>query len=111
MSTLRKRLRRPETYLVIYFILISLVVLDSFRKPANQLTAQLYVAGVHVYQTLGRPLLAGRVECRYAPTCSDYSIQAVQTHGIRRGLILTFTRINSCRASVPKHTYDPVPRL
>lgn len=110
MSTLRKRLRRPETYLVIYFLLLSTIVLDATRNPSNQLTAQLYVIGVHGYQRFGRPLLAGRVECRYTPTCSEYSIEAVQTYGIRKGLLLTITRINSCKASVPKHTYDPVPR-
>ena len=110
MSALRKRLKRPETYLVLYFVLVLLVVLDSTRTPTKQVTADLYVQAVHVYQHLGRPLLAGRVECRYTPTCSDYSIQAVQTHGIRRGLTLTLSRINSCTASVPKGTYDPVPQ-
>jgi putative membrane protein insertion efficiency factor len=109
MSTLRKRLKRPETYLVLYLVLVSMIVLDSTRSPAKQLTAHLYVRVVRVYQRLGRPLLAGLVECRYTPTCSDYSIEAVQTYGIRRGLVLTFSRTNSCTAAVPKHTYDPVP--
>ena len=110
MSALRKRLKRPETYLVLYFVLVLMLVLDSTRAPANQVSAYLYIQTVHVYQYFGRPLLAGRVECRYQPTCSDYSIEAVQTYGIRRGLMLTFSRINSCTASVPKGTYDPVPR-
>lgn len=110
MSPLRKRLKRPETYLVLYLVLVSVVILDSTRAPSQQVSAYLYVQTVHIYQRFGRPLLAGRVECRYRPTCSDYSIQAVQTHGIWRGLRLTFVRINSCRASVPKQTYDPVPQ-
>lgn len=109
MSPLRKRLKRPEPYLVLYIVFICLIIFDSTRKPSDQVTAHLYIAGVHAYQRFGRPLLAGRVSCRYTPTCSEYSVEAVQTHGIRRGLVLTFKRINSCRPSVPKHTYDPVP--
>src|SRR5262249_16032303 len=110
VSALRKRLKRPETYIVLYFVLVSMLVWDSGRSPGKQFSAHVYIEAVHVYQRLGRPLLAGRVECRYTPTCSDYSIEAVQTYGIRHGLILTISRINSCRTSVPKHTYDPVPR-
>lgn len=109
MSALRKRLKRPETHLVLYFVLVLLIVLDSARTPGKQVSGYLYVQAVHVYQRVGRPLLAGTVECRYQPTCSDYSIEAVQTHGIRSGLMLTFSRVNSCTASVPKQTYDPVP--
>ena len=109
MSPLRKRLKRPETYLVLYFVMVLLLVLDSDRAPSQQVTAYLYVGTVRIYQHFGRPLLAGRVECRYRPTCSDYSIEAVQTYGIRHGLKLTFARISSCTASVPKQTYDPVP--
>ena len=109
MSTLRERLKRPETYLILYLVLVSLLVLDSARAPGKQVSGYLYVRTVFMYQRFGRPLLAGRVECRYLPTCSDYSIQAVQRYGIWGGLRLTFARINSCRASVPKQTYDPVP--
>src|SRR5262245_40483425 len=96
VSALRQRLKRPETYLVALFTLIVLVVVDSYRSPANQATGRLYVCGVHVYQVIGRPLLKGRIQCRYRPTCSDYSIEAVRRHGIRRGLVLTIKRINSC---------------
>jgi putative membrane protein insertion efficiency factor len=58
---------------------------------------------------VGRPLLKDRVRCRYQPTCSDYSVEAVEKHGIRRGLVLTVRRINSCQTSVPMGTHDPVP--
>jgi len=109
MSTLRQRLKRPETYLAILFLLLALVVLDSFRGPANQVTGRVYIGGAHVYQALGRPLLKGRIQCRYYPTCSDYSIEAVRKHGIRQGLVLTFRRINSCQTNVPLGTLDSVP--
>ena len=64
---------------------------------------------VRFYQWAGRPLIKDKVRCRYCPSCSDYSIEAVQTHGIRGGLVLTFQRLSSCDYSVPLETYDPVP--
>ena len=82
---------------------------DVSRQPKNQLTARFYIGCVRGYQAVGRPLLEGTVACRYRPTCSDYSIEAVRRHGIRRGLVLTIKRINSCQANVPRGTSDPVP--
>ena len=110
MSSLRQRLKRPQTYLALLVAVILLVVLDSFRSPANQVTVPIYVSGVRLYQALGRPLLKGRIRCRYQPTCSDYSIAAVREYGIRRGLLLTVKRVNSCTTKVPLGTPDPVKR-
>jgi len=109
MSTLRKHLKRPETYLIALLTLIVLGIFDSYRKPADQITARGYIGAVRLYQAMGRPLLEGRVQCRYHPTCSDYSIEAVRRHGIRPGLRLTVRRLNSCTTAVPLGTLDPVP--
>ncbi len=109
VSALRKRLKRPETYLALFFLVLVLVLLDTARSPENQMTARGYIAGVHLYQKIGRPLLAGRVTCRYRPTCSDYSIQAVRAHGVWQGAKLTIVRIHSCTEAVPAGTHDPVP--
>lgn len=48
--------------------------------------------------------------CRYYPTCSEYSIEAVREYGVRRGLVLTVTRIKSCTINVPLGTHDPLAR-
>ena len=45
----------------------------------------------------------------YEPTCSEFSLEAVRTHGLRKGLALTARRIHSCKVEVPLGTYDPVP--
>jgi uncharacterized protein len=111
MPALRQRLKRPETYLAAFLLLLALTALDALRRPSDQVTGRLYVAGVRAYQSFGRPLLAGRIRCRYRPTCSDYSIEAVQKHGIRQGLMLTIRRINSCQTNVPFGTPDPVPPI
>ena len=82
---------------------------DVSRQADKQLTARVYVGCVHVYQVVGRPMMKGIVACRFRPTCSDYSIAAVQHHGILKGLALTYRRIRSCTNSVPMGTIDKVP--
>jgi putative membrane protein insertion efficiency factor len=106
---LRKCLRKPQTWLLAFLLVVALAGADTFRAPADQITGRVYVGGVHLYQAWGRPLLKGKVRCRYHPTCSQYSIEAVQKHGLRRGLVLTCQRLNSCRPDVPCDTPDPVP--
>ncbi|MCL5095612.1 MAG: membrane protein insertion efficiency factor YidD [Patescibacteria group bacterium] len=34
--------------------------------------------------------------CRFTPTCSEYSYQAINKYGILRGLFLTLKRISRC---------------
>lgn len=82
---------------------------DVCRPPGSQITGKMYVGMVHIYQVVGRPLLKGKVACRFRPTCSDYSIAAVEKHGTVRGLFLTCKRLVSCQNSVPMGTADPVP--
>jgi putative membrane protein insertion efficiency factor len=108
MPALRKLLRRPHSWLLAVLALYALVVLDAHRAPDRQVTAGLYVTAVHAYQRLGRPLLVRRVRCRYQPTCSEYSVAAVERYGIVRGMVLTVARVRSCTRQVPMGTYDPV---
>ena len=46
--------------------------------------------------------------CRYTPTCSAYSIEAIQTWGPFKGTWLATKRILSCHPW-GGHGYDPVP--
>ena len=46
--------------------------------------------------------------CRFIPTCSNYAIQALQTHGVIKGLLLTLWRILRCNP-FGKFGFDPVP--
>lgn len=109
MPALRKRLRQPGTWLVLIAVAVGLLVLDTYQAPANQIGSRVYIAGVHVYRSVGHRLLEGRIRCRYEPTCSEFSLEAVRTHGLRKGLALTARRIHSCKVEVPLGTYDPVP--
>ena len=46
------------------------------------------------YKFLVSPLLGQ--SCRYFPTCSEYSIEALKTFGFFKGLYLSLKRILSC---------------
>lgn len=46
--------------------------------------------------------------CRFFPSCSEYSHQAISTHGVRRGMWLTVRRLSRCRPFGPSG-FDPVP--
>ena len=84
-------------------------VLDGCRDPENQFLGRCYVGAGKAYQHLARPHISRWVTCRFRPTCSEYSIEAVQQHGLTRGLWLTIQRVARCRGNVPVGTYDPVP--
>ena len=49
---------------------------------------------IKVYKFLISPLLGP--SCRYLPTCSDYSVEALKNYGFLKGLYLSLKRILSC---------------
>jgi len=61
---------------------------------------------IKIYQKAVSPLTPA--SCRYNPTCSSYSIDAFQKHGLWKGFVLTIKRIGSCHPWGGSG-YDPVP--
>ena len=49
---------------------------------------------IKIYKFLISPLLGN--SCRYFPTCSEYSIEALKTYGLFKGFLLSVKRILSC---------------
>tara|TARA_B100000530_G_C15888477_1_gene460428 strand:- start:767 stop:1006 length:240 start_codon:yes stop_codon:yes gene_type:complete len=60
---------------------------------------------IRLYKYLISPLLGNT--CRYLPTCSEYSIEALKAHGLFKGIYFSLKRILSCH---PWSTggFDPV---
>lgn len=56
--------------------------------------AHLFTLLIRLYQTLLSPLFPG--VCRYVPTCSQYTLDAVRLHGAVKGSYLGLKRIGSC---------------
>jgi putative membrane protein insertion efficiency factor len=63
---------------------------------------------IRVYQWTLSPLL-GKSKCRYMPTCSHYTIEAIEEWGVLKGLWLGAKRISTCHPW-GGHGYDPVPK-
>ncbi|MBK6773716.1 MAG: membrane protein insertion efficiency factor YidD [Ignavibacteria bacterium] len=61
---------------------------------------------IKVYQKTVSPFLPD--SCRYYPTCSHYSIEAIQKHGFFYGIFLSIYRILRCNP-FSKSGFDPVP--
>jgi len=58
------------------------------------------------YQTCISPLTPP--SCRYTPTCSQYTLEAIQKYGPIKGTWLGIKRISRCHPW-GGHGYDPVP--
>ena len=61
---------------------------------------------VKAYRLALSPLLAPR--CRFQPSCSDYTIEALEKHGLFKGGLLAAKRIGRCHPGGGSG-YDPVP--
>ncbi len=68
--------------------------------------ARVLVAMVVAYRRYVSPVLPAR--CRFYPSCSAYSLEALQKHGAIRGTGLTIWRLLRCHPFHPGG-YDPVP--
>lgn len=51
--------------------------------------------------------ISGNPGCRFYPTCSEYSIQAIEKYGALKGTLMSAKRIIRCNP-FNKGGYDPV---
>lgn len=68
--------------------------------------ARLFVLMIRGYQVALSPLLPSA--CRYTPTCSRYTVEAIEKYGALRGSWMGARRILRCHPFRPGG-YDPVP--
>jgi uncharacterized protein len=67
----------------------------------------LVVLPVRVYRRLISPALPKR--CKYHPSCSEYAVEAVRSHGVFRGAVLAGWRLLRCNPW-SHGGFDPVER-
>ena len=66
-----------------------------------------FIILIKIYQNLISPLTPAT--CRFEPTWSHYSIEALKKHGVFKGTKLMVIRIFSCHPW-GRSGYDPVPK-
>jgi uncharacterized protein len=80
--------------------------MDSHNAAPDRPGARLLTLPIRAYQRLISPWLGPR--CRFYPSCSNYCIEALETHGMVYGLWLGLKRISKCHPLHPGGV-DPVP--
>jgi hypothetical protein len=70
------------------------------------LAARVGIGAVRVYQWTLRPVIGAN--CRFYPSCSEYAVEALRSHGALRGSGLAAWRVLRCNPW-SAGGYDPVP--
>ncbi|VFP79536.1 membrane protein insertion efficiency factor YidD [Candidatus Erwinia haradaeae] len=60
----------------------------------SSIISQCLILLIHIYQRFLSPMIGPC--CRFQPTCSQYSIEAVQNFGVLQGSWLTIKRLLKC---------------
>jgi len=73
----------------------------------HYLVKQAVLLSIKLYQACLSSFLGP--SCRFSPTCSCYSIEAIEKHGVLMGGWLTVKRILKCNPYNNSECFDPVP--
>ena len=76
-------------------------------KTVSSLIKKFFIFLIRTYQLTLSPRFSHGA-CRYTPTCSQYTLEAIEIHGPVKGVWLGFLRILRCNPLF-KGGYDPVP--
>jgi uncharacterized protein len=76
----------------------------TLRREAGMCAA---LFALRFYKAYLSMLFAG--SCRFEPTCSQYSYEAIERFGLARGAWLTLKRLARCQPLSRRFGYDPVP--
>jgi len=68
--------------------------------------AHIFALPVRAYRLVLSPFVGK--SCRYLPTCSAYTLEALEKHGAIKGSLLAARRIGRCHP-LGGAGYDPVP--
>lgn len=74
----------------------------------RKLSRRAVQAPIHVYRKFISPLKPPT--CRFYPTCSQYALEAIEIHGVVKGVGLAARRIGKCHPFHPGG-FDPVPPI
>jgi putative membrane protein insertion efficiency factor len=69
--------------------------------------SRLLIGLIKIYRLVLSPFIGQH--CRFTPTCSCYTIEALQEHGALRGSLLGIKRLGRCHPW-SEGGYDPVPK-
>ena len=71
----------------------------------NKIFINISISTINLYKYLISPLLGNN--CRYLPTCSEYTKESIIKYGVVKGFWLGLKRISKCHPW-GKGGYDPI---
>mgnify|MGYP002830758121 FL=1 len=74
-------------------------------KIVKKLLVTIFILIIRFYQILISPLLGSN--CRFLPTCSEYTIESIKAYGLIKGISISLKRISSCHP-FGKKGFDPI---
>lgn len=77
-----------------------------WEKIIKPIVGGMFLLLIRAYQLVLSPMLGA--SCRYAPTCSQYAVEAIRKYGPFKGGWLAIKRIARCHPW-GGHGHDPVP--
>src|SRR4030081_1561034 len=80
----------------------------SEKKFARSFPVRAALLALRFYKAYLSLLFAGN--CRFHPTCSQYTYEAIERFGVPRGVWLGMKRLARCHPFSRKFGYDPIPR-
>lgn len=104
-------MRKPSVPATILMSLVGIVggcaSHDLVVPVERQFSTRVAVAGIQGYRDHVSPKLAGRIQCRFVPTCSLYGLESVKKHGGLKGGLRAIGRIARCNPMTQAGTVDP----
>jgi len=82
------------------------IAIKKYLDIILKLLAVPFILLIKIYQLLISPLFPS--SCRYSPTCSHYTLDALKKYGLLKGSWLGIKRISRCHPWGGSG-YDPVP--
>ena len=84
-----------------------MAVHKSIFEAIRLVVVLLFILFIRLYQIFLSPFLGQR--CRFYPSCSQYTLEAIKLHGLLIGLWLMTKRLLKCHPAC-EGGYDPVPK-
>ena len=79
--------------------------MKDFKLHHLKMIKFFFILPIKIYQSVLSPFFGK--SCRFEPTCSSYSIEAINQYGVVKGIILSIKRILKCHPW-GSSGYDPV---
>ena len=77
------------------------------KKIARSYPVRVALLALRFYKAYLSLLFAGN--CRFQPTCSQYTYEAIERFGVARGVWLGMKRLARCHPFSRRFGYDPIP--